>query len=152
MILLLSKWSAFRRRMIKSPAAGIPQKSFHVTVPAYPYRVLVCTGKTHTRVLFTETVIRRHSPRKLLSFDNWSYRPRHCCISIPNTVLPYPTTNRVNKSSSPNWHPFPPSTNVQWELKIMEVSSTFHSSKLLWQRLLISGYEICIGKWVVDSR
>lgn len=40
--------------MSKSPAAGIPRKSFHGTVPAYPYRVLVCTGKTHTHMCFSQ--------------------------------------------------------------------------------------------------
>lgn len=86
--------------MIKSPAAPeILLKHFSSHCTAYPYKVFILQGTIHMCVFLTEIVIRGHNPSKPLSFDNWSYRPRLCFISIPNTstALPY------NKQSKQEW-------------------------------------------------
>lgn len=122
----------------------------HSTAAAYLYKVLIFSGNNTYVCASHKTVTGGHNPLKLLSFDNWSCRPRHCCISIPNTstALPY---DKQSKQEWLSWFSLLPTPNrcsmrAQDHGSFLYLSKSLVSSNSFRQILLSSGYEICIGR------
>lgn len=112
-------------RMIRSPVWDSAEVLFLLRYQPICTKPSFSQGTMCMCVLLTETVTRGHNPLKPFLWIDEVTDPDTAVLVFPISTLPYTTINSANKSGSPgSLHSLTP-VIVQWEHKIMKISSTY---------------------------